>query len=53
MCKENLNGHQDVYIGQYSVLIVFLFNPFVYYYTLSHIRPIMTNIYATVDYSSD
>ena len=53
MCKEYLNGHQGVHIGQYSVLIVFLFNPFVYYYILSHTRPIMTNIYATVDYSSD
>ena len=53
MCKEYLNGHQGVHIGQYSVLIVFLFNPFVYYYILSHTRPIITSIYATVDYSSD
>ena len=53
MCKDYLNGHQDVHISQYSVLIVFLFNPFVYYYILSHTRPIMTRIYATVDYRSD
>ena len=41
-------------MGQYSVLIVFPFNPFVYYYILSHSRPITTSIYyAAVDYSLD
>ena len=54
MCQEYLNGHLDVHMGQYSVLIVFQFNPFVYYYILSHSRPITTSIYyAAVDYGLD
>ena len=54
MCEEYLNGHQDVHMGQYSVLIVFPFNPFVYYYILSHSRPITTSIYyAAVGYGLD
>ena len=53
MCEEYLNGHQGVHMGQYSVLIVFPFNPFVYYYILSHTRPITTSIYAAVDYGLD
>ena len=53
MCEEYLNGHQGVHMSQYSVLIVFQFNPFVYYYILSHSRPITTSIYAAVDYGLD
>ena len=53
MCEEYLNGHQGVHMGQYSVLIVFPFNSFVYYTILGHIRPIITSIYATVDYGLD
>ena len=53
MCEEYLNGHKGVHMGQYSVLIVFQFNPFVYYYILSHSRPITTSIYADVDYGLD
>ena len=48
MCEEYLNGHQGVHMGQYSVLIVFPFNPFVYYNILSHTRPIITSNYAAV-----
>ena len=54
ICEEYLNGHQSVHMGQYSVLIVFQFNPFVYYYIFSHSRPITTSIYyAAVDYGLD
>ena len=48
MCEEYLNGHQGVHMGQYSVLTVFPFNPFVYYNILSHTRPIITSNYAAV-----
>ena len=40
-------------IEKYSVLIMFLFNLFVYYYILSHTRLIIASIYAAVDYGLD